>query len=91
MARASMTLLTTAQAAAALDIGRPRVLQLIGAGRLPAVKHGRDWMIEPVALEAVRSRPTGYPKGRPRKSQPPHLGRREKRPLPVSSDNRDAP
>jgi hypothetical protein len=33
---------------------------------LPAVKHGRDWWIEPADLELVRERPTGYPKGKRR-------------------------
>ena len=60
-------MLTTAQAAAALKISRQRVLALIRAGRLPAQKIGRDWMIEPKDLELVKVRPpVGYPKGRPR-------------------------
>ncbi len=86
-------LLTTTQVAAALGVTPPRILQLISAGRLPAVKHGRDWMIESAALEAVRSRPNGYPKGRPR--TPPHregleFGRAEKRALAPASDLGDA-
>lgn len=62
-------MLTTAQAAAALKISRQRMLALIHAGRLPAQKHGRDWMIEPSDLELVKVRRPGYPAGRPRKGK----------------------
>ena len=58
--------LTTAEAARALGIDRSRVLRLITLGRLPATRFGRAWMITATDLDAVRERPTGYPKGRPR-------------------------
>lgn len=54
-------MLTTAQAAAQLKISRQRVLALIASGRLPAQKHGRDWMIEPSDLELVKVRKPGRP------------------------------
>lgn len=86
-------LLTTTQAAAALGVGRQRVRALILTGRLPAVKHGRDWMIERAALVAVASRPNGYPKGRPRTpsahGERLEFGRAEKTALSVSPHLRD--
>lgn len=60
-------MLTTTEAAAALKISRQRVLALIASGRLPAQKHGRDWMIEEADLELVKVRRPG----RPRKEAPP--------------------
>jgi excisionase family DNA binding protein len=59
--------LTTAQAAERLGVTTRRVQQLIKSGRLPAEKFGRDFAIEESDLEAVKDRPTGYPKGKPRK------------------------
>lgn len=60
------TMLTTAEAARALKIGKRRLRELIQAGRLRARKHGRDWMIDPKDLEAVRVRRPGRPKQRER-------------------------
>ncbi len=57
-----MNLLTTAEAAARLKISPRRVQALISAGRLAATKHGRDWLIEEHALEAVAERKPGRPK-----------------------------
>ena len=54
--------LTTDQAAEELGIGARRVRQLIEAGRLPAVKAGRDWLIEPRHLELVAERKVGRPR-----------------------------
>ena len=54
-------LLTTAEAGALLGISAIRVRQLIAAGRLAAQKVGRDFLIEPGDLDAVRYRPTGRP------------------------------
>ena len=54
--------LTTAEAARELNISPMRVRALIYEGRLKAEKHGRDWLIEPGALEAVRVRKWGRPK-----------------------------
>jgi excisionase family DNA binding protein len=66
-----MTYLTTAQAAIELRVGRSRVLALIRADRLKASKIGRDWIIEPSALDAVRVRIPGWKKGRLRGKRPP--------------------
>ena len=60
-------LLNTAQAARALGLTPGRVVQLIHAGRLPAEKLGRDWVIDPQAVAAFVPGKIGYPKGRPRK------------------------
>lgn len=53
--------LTTKQVAERLNISRNRVLDLIAAGRLPAVKLGRDWTIRPADLRLVRVRKPGRP------------------------------
>jgi excisionase family DNA binding protein len=57
-----MNLLTVAQAADLLGISPQRVRQLISAGRLKAEKAGRDWLIDPPDLEAVRERKPGRPR-----------------------------
>jgi len=54
----------TAQAAERLGVSVRRVVFLIHAGRLPAKKIGRDWMIDPKDLEKVwkdRPRQSGRP------------------------------
>jgi excisionase family DNA binding protein len=58
-----MTLLffTTATAAAQLGVTPGRVRAMIAAGRLQATLAGRDWLIAPKALEAVRDRRPGRP------------------------------
>jgi excisionase family DNA binding protein len=58
---------TTATAAAELGVTPGRVRAMITAGRLQATLAGRDWLIEPKALEAVRNRKTGRPPAVPRK------------------------
>ena len=58
-----MSNLTTAQAAARLGVTPWRVYALIRSGRLPAVKWGRDWMIDEKALDLVKVRKPGRPKG----------------------------
>jgi excisionase family DNA binding protein len=63
-----MALLTTEEAAARLGVSRSRVLAMIRDGRLKAQKVGRDWVIDPSALETpevVQRKP-----GRPRKKKP---------------------
>lgn len=60
-------LLTVAEAAARLGLSRQRVHALIQAGRLPARRFGHAWAIAEADLALVTRRPTGYPKGRPRK------------------------
>jgi|HubBroStandDraft_6_1064221.scaffolds.fasta_scaffold2053169_2 excisionase family DNA binding protein len=54
-------LITTATAAAELGVSVRRVQALISAGRLRATQLGRDWLIAPRDLEAVRERKTGRP------------------------------
>jgi chromosome partitioning protein len=54
--------LTTDQAAAQLGISVDRVRALIHAGRLPAEKHGRDWLIRADHLALVRVRRAGRPR-----------------------------
>ncbi len=63
-----MALLTAEQFADKLNISRSRVYALIAAGRVQAVKPGRDWLIDEREAEkpSVRERKTGYPKGRKR-------------------------
>lgn len=55
-------MITTNQAAEALQISRSRVLKLIEAGRLPAEKLGRDWLIRLDDLELVKVRLPGRPR-----------------------------
>jgi excisionase family DNA binding protein len=57
-----MKILTTAQAAKILGINDSRVRQLILAGRLPAQKLGRDWIIYEKNLSKVADRKPGRPK-----------------------------
>lgn len=58
--------MTTAEAAAALNITRRRVLALIKAGRLRAEKPGRDWMVDAASVEELKQqeRPPGRPRVR---------------------------
>lgn len=56
-----MTTYTTTEAATILNVTPRRVVALIRAGRLRAVKHGRDWMIDADAINAVRDRQPGRP------------------------------
>ncbi len=53
--------LTTVQAAKALKVNDSRVRQLILAGRLPAQKFGRDWLIQKKDLKLVANRKPGRP------------------------------
>jgi chromosome partitioning protein len=54
--------LTTDEAATQLSISVDRVRALIHAGRLPAEKHGRDWLIRNDDLALVRTRRPGRPR-----------------------------
>lgn len=58
-------LLTTKEAGKRLGVTPLRVFQLIKAGRLPAIKFGRDWMISKDDLSKVANRKPGRPKGKP--------------------------
>lgn len=57
-----MDFLTTKQAAEKLGITPRRVQALIEAGRLPAQKFGRDYMIKEKDLKLVEDRKVGRPK-----------------------------
>ena len=61
-----MALLTSTQAATRLGISPRRVLALITAGRLPAQRIGRDWLIAEESLAVVAERKSGNHTGRPR-------------------------
>jgi excisionase family DNA binding protein len=65
-----MKYLGTKAAAERLDITTGRIRQLILGGKLKAEKAGRDWLILPRDLDAIKDRKPGrpWPKG----------GRREK-------------
>jgi excisionase family DNA binding protein len=54
-------LLTTTRAAAELGVTPGRIRAMIAAGRLKATRAGRDWLLVPKSLDAVRDRKTGRP------------------------------
>lgn len=54
-------LFTTGTAAVELGVTPGRVRAMIRAGRMQATSVGRDWLIEPRALDAVRDRKPGRP------------------------------
>ena len=55
-------LLTTTEVAEELFISKRRVQALIKAGRLPAKKLGRDWLIKKADLDLVADRSPGRPR-----------------------------
>ena len=57
-----MDFITTKEAAERLGITRRRVVALVTAGRLPATKFGRDYMIKEKDLKLVENRKVGRPK-----------------------------
>jgi excisionase family DNA binding protein len=55
-------LLTAAEVSERLGVTPQQVRTLIRLGRLPAVKHGRDWYVNAADLALVKDRPkTGRP------------------------------
>ena len=52
-------MISTSEAAKELGVTTIRVRALISAGRLPAQKIGRDWIIRRVDLDLVRVRKPG--------------------------------
>jgi excisionase family DNA binding protein len=60
-----MRIISTAEAARRLGVTTNRVRALIEAKRLKAIKIGREWLIDPKDLAAVKNRKPG----RPRKSR----------------------
>jgi excisionase family DNA binding protein len=57
-----MEFLTTKEAAEKLGITPRRVVALVTAGRLPASKFGRDYMIKEADLKLVKDRRVGRSK-----------------------------
>ena len=57
-----MDFITTDQAGKILGVTGRRVRALIEAGRLPAVKFGKVWMINKKDLKKVAVRPPGRPR-----------------------------
>ena len=60
-----MKIIGTAEAARRLNVTQSRVRAMIDSGRLKAMKVGREWLIDPKNLDALKDRKTG----RPRKSR----------------------
>ena len=63
-----MKYLTTDQAGEILGVSGRRVRALITAGRLPAHKFGKAWMIDKKDLQKVAVRKPGRPPGEERSS-----------------------
>ena len=61
-----MKIITTTEAARRLGVTPTRVRALIEAKRLKAFKYGREWLIDPKDLEAVRNRKVGRPRKTPK-------------------------
>jgi excisionase family DNA binding protein len=57
-----MKIISTAEAARRLGITPNRVRALIQAKRLKAFKYGREWLIDPKDLDAVKDRKVGRPR-----------------------------
>ena len=57
-----MKIITTTEAAKRLGVTPTRVRALIEAKRLKAFKYGREWLIDPKDLEAVKVRKVGRPR-----------------------------
>lgn len=60
-------IITSAEAAIELGISVRIIQRLCQSGRLRATPHGRMYLIRRGDLDAVRDRPQGWPRGRPRK------------------------
>jgi excisionase family DNA binding protein len=57
-----MKIITTVEAARRLGVTPTRVRALIEAKRLKAFKYGREWLIDPKDLAAVKNRKVGRPR-----------------------------
>ena len=57
-----MKIITTTEAARRLGVTPTRVRALIEAKRLKAFKYGREWLIDPKDLDAVKERKVGRPR-----------------------------
>ena len=58
----AMKIITTAEAARRLGVTSNRVRAMIRANRLKAFKFGREWLIDPKDLDAVKERKVGRPR-----------------------------
>ena len=57
-----MKIIGTAEAARRLNVTQSRVRAMIDAGRLKAIRVGREWLIDPKDLDAVKDRKVGRPR-----------------------------
>ena len=57
-----MRIISTAEAAKRLGVTQSRVQKMIAAKRLKAIKVGREWLIDPKDLDAVKDRKVGRPR-----------------------------
>ena len=57
-----MKIITTVEAAKQLGVTPSRVRALIESKRLKAFKYGREWLIDPKDLAAVKNRKVGRPR-----------------------------
>jgi len=57
-----MRIISTAEAAKCLGVTTDRVRKMIVAKRLRAIKVGREWLIDPKDLDAVKDRKVGRPR-----------------------------
>ena len=57
-----MKIIGTAEAAKRLGVTVSRVHKMIAAKRLKAIKIGREWLIDPKDLDAVKDRKVGRPR-----------------------------
>lgn len=57
-----MKIIGTAEAARRLNVTQSRVRAMIDSGRLKAMKVGREWLIDPKNLDALKDRKTGRPR-----------------------------
>ena len=58
----SMKIIDTTEAARRLNVTPTRVRAMINSGRLKAFKFGREWLIDPKDLDAVKDRKVGRPR-----------------------------
>jgi len=58
----AMRIISTAEAAKRLGVTANRVRKMILAKRLKAIKVGREWLIDPKDLDAVKDRKVGRPR-----------------------------
>ena len=58
----AMKIIGTAEAAKRLGVTANRVRKMILAKRLKAIKVGREWLIDPKDLDAVKDRKVGRPR-----------------------------